>query len=155
MEPEMRVENITEVVTVTKASDRVYIRDLETSALDGSAFHYSVYRSMTRFLGMDGIYAAEGDPPVDFVQTWRELMRTNDMANAYTGEFDPRHMFGITNQDVFRWPGIQNGTEKQLLGLFIVTLLFPGIPTLSWGEEQAMYVLENTNDNYVFGSSPV
>jgi alpha-1,3-glucan synthase len=110
---------------------------------------------MTRFLGMDGIYAAEGDPPVDFVETWRELMRTNDMANAYTGEFDPRHMFGITNQDVFRWPGIQNGTEKQLLGLFIVTLLFPGIPTLSWGEEQAMYVLENTKDNYVFGSSPV
>jgi alpha-1,3-glucan synthase len=155
MEPQMRVENITEVVTATKESDRVYIRDLENSALDGAAFHYSVYRSMTRFLGMDGIYAAEGDPPVNFVETWKELMRTNDMANAYTGEFDPRHMYGITNQDVFRWPGIQNGTEKQLLGLFIVTLLFPGIPTLSWGEEQAMYVLENTQDNYVFGSSPL
>ncbi len=149
----MRVENITEVVTVTKESDRAYIRDFENSALDGAAFHYSVYRSMTRFLGMDGIYAAEGDPQVNFVETWNELMRTNDMANAYTGEFDPRHMYGITNQDVFRWPGIRNGTEKQLLGLFVVTLLFPGIPTLSWGEEQAMYVLESTNNNYVFGSS--
>ena len=60
-------------------------------------------------------------------------------------------MFGIVNQDVFRWPSIQNGTEKNLLGLFIVSLLFPGIPTLSWGEEQAFYVLDSTASNYVYG----
>lgn len=52
---------------------------------------------------------------------------------------------------MFRWPAIKNGTEKNLLGLFVVTLLFPGIPTLEWGEEQAFYVLESTASNYVFG----
>lgn len=60
-------------------------------------------------------------------------------------------MYGVSNQDVFRWPGIQNGTEKNLLGLFVTTLLFPGIPTLEWGEEQAFYVLDSTASNYVFG----
>lgn len=101
------------------------------------------------------MYGAEGDPPVNFVEAWEYLVQTNDMTNAYTGEFDPRHMYGVTNQDVFRWPSIQNGTDKNLLGLYIVTLLLPGIPTLAWGEEQAFYVLENTADNYVFGRPPM
>jgi len=77
------------------------------------------------------------------------------MINANTGKFDPRHMYGVTNQDVFRWPGIVNGTQKQLLGMFLTTLLLPGIPTLVWGEEQAFYVLDNTASNYVFGRSPM
>ena len=64
-------------------------------------------------------------------------------------------MYGVTNQDVFRWPAITNGTEKQLLGFFIVTLLLPGIPTLAWGEEQAFYLLDSTASNYVFGRSPM
>ena len=77
------------------------------------------------------------------------------MINANTGEFDPRHMYGVTNQDVFRWPSIINGTQKQLLGMFMTTLLLPGIPTLVWGEEQAFYVMDNTAANYVFGRSPM
>ncbi len=77
------------------------------------------------------------------------------MINANTGKFDPRHMFGVTNQDVFRWPSIVNGTQKQLLGMFLTTLLLPGIPTLVWGEEQAFYVMDNTASNYVFGRSPM
>jgi alpha-1,3-glucan synthase len=55
---------------------------------------------------------------------------------------------------MFRWPAIKNGT-KYLLRLFTITLLFPGIPTISWGEEEAVYVLESTNDNYVFGRAPM
>lgn len=151
MEPEMAIDNITEVVTTNNATKREYIRDLDQSALDGAAFHYSIYRALTRFLGMDGIYDAEGDPPVNFVDSWNTILRTNDMSNAYTGDFDPRHMYGISNHDVFRWPGITNGVEKNLLGLYVITLLFPGIPALLWGEEQAFYVLESTNANYVFG----
>lgn len=151
MEPQGTTDNLTAIVTVDNGTEREYIRDIENSALDGAAFHYTVYRALTRFLGMDGIYEAEGDPPVNFVETWNALLQTNDMVNANTGQFDPRHMFGISNQDVFRWPGIVNGTEKNILGLFIITLLFPGIPTLLWGEEQAAYVLESTNANYVFG----
>ena len=82
-------------------------------------------------------------------------MQTNDMTNANTGVFDPRHMYGVTNQDVFRWPALKNGIEKQLLGIFVTTLLLPGIPTLYWGEEQSLYVLDSTAANYVFGRSPM
>ena len=64
-------------------------------------------------------------------------------------------MLGVTNQDVFRWPGIFNGTKKQNLGSFITTLLWPGVPLLSWGEEQAFYVLDSTASNYVFGRQPM
>ena len=104
---------------------------------------------------MDGSFAAQGDPPVDWIAFWDTLLQTNDMQNAYTGEFDPRHMFGVTNQDVFRWPGIGAGTQKQLLGFYLTTLLLPGIPTLYWGEEQSFYVLDSTAANYVFGRSPM
>jgi hypothetical protein len=31
---------------------------------------------------------------------------------------------------------------------FIVSLLFPGISLINWGEKQAFYILENTNANY-------
>lgn len=84
------------------------------------------------------------------------------------GVFDPRHLYGVTNQDVFRWPAIQDGTQKMLLcvisrnsqiltsanmnrGLFITTLHMPGIPLLLWGEEQDFYILDSTAANYVFG----
>ena len=182
MEPQMQVDNLTGAVAVSdNTTNRDYIRDIEHSALDAAAFHYTVYRALTRFLGMDGTFEAEGDPPVNvssrifskshtrLVVRIRRLISLGFssskpgtlwstptiMANAYTGEFDPRHMYGVENQDVFRWPSIVNGTEKNLLGLFIVTLLFPGIPTISWGEEQAFYVLDNTASNYVFGRSPM
>jgi alpha-1,3-glucan synthase len=78
-------------------------------------------------------------------------LTTNDFVNANTGLFDPRHMYGVTNQDVFRWPAIQDGTQKMLLGLFITTLHMPGIPLLLWGEEQEFYILDSTAENYVFG----
>lgn len=37
-------------------------------------------------------------------------------------------MFGITNQDTFRWPSIHLGTERLRLGLFLTSLVIPGIP---------------------------
>ena len=82
-------------------------------------------------------------------------MATNDLINANTGVFDPRHMYGCQNQDNFRWPTIVQGTQKQLLGNFVTTLLMPGIPLLEWGEEQAYYALDNTASNYVFGRQPM
>ncbi|KAJ9408695.1 putative alpha-1,3-glucan synthase [Paecilomyces variotii] len=150
------ITNMTEAVTLTNDSDhRMHIRPPQKAALDASAFHYSVYRSLTRFLGMDGTFEAEGDPPSNFVELWNGLVQTNDMVNVNTGKFDPRHLYGTSNQDVFRWPAIKNGTEKQVLALYVVSLLMPGIPNIAWGEEQAFYVLENTNANYVFGRSPM
>lgn len=97
---------------------------------------------------LDGTFEAEGDPSTNFIRLWNGLIETNDMVNANTGKFDPRHLYGTSNQDVFRWPSIKNGTEKQALALYIVSLLMPGMPILTWGEEQAFYVLENTNANY-------
>ncbi|KAF4539253.1 Alpha-glucan synthase [Lasiodiplodia theobromae] len=126
-----------------------------TSAVDAWAFHYTVYRSLLRFLGIDGIYEAERDLPIDWVDAWNEMVKTNDMINANTGKFDPRHLYGATNQDVFRWPGITNGTDRNLAGLFVTTMIMPGIPLLFFGEEQAYYVLESTADNYIFGRQPL
>ncbi|KAL1968942.1 hypothetical protein VTN77DRAFT_776 [Rasamsonia byssochlamydoides] len=150
------VTNITEAVTMTNATvPGLHLRPPEKAALDAAAFHYTVYRSLTRFLGMDGTFEAEGDPPTRFVDLWNGLLQTNDMVNANTGKFDPRHLYGTSNQDVFRWPSIRNGTEKQVLALYVISFVFPGVPILTWGEEQAFYVLENTNANYVYGRSPM
>ncbi|RAL13908.1 alpha-1,3-glucan synthase [Aspergillus homomorphus CBS 101889] len=153
------ISNLTEAFMMTNRTDAahedLFLRPPEQSALDGAAFHYTLYRGLSRFLGLDGIYTAEGDPPVNFVETWNGLVQTNDMVNPNTGKFDPRHLFGVTNQDVFRWPGIMNGTHKQNLGMYIVSLLMPGIPILSWGEEQDFYVLDNQADNYIFGRGPM
>lgn len=77
------------------------------------------------------------------------MMVSNDMVNPNTGKFDPRHMYGSSNQDVFRWPAIQHGVQRQLLANFIMTLHLPGIPLLLWGEEQAFYILDSTASNYI------
>ncbi|KZF26426.1 glycosyltransferase family 5 protein [Xylona heveae TC161] len=131
------------------------VREGNLTALDAAVFHYSVYRSMTRFLGIDGVYAAEMDIRVNWADGWRDIVTSNDLVNVNTGKFDPRHFYGVTNQDVFRWPAIKNGTQKNILGLLITTLTLPGIPIAMWGEEQAFYVLENTAGNYLFGRSPM
>jgi alpha-1,3-glucan synthase len=83
------------------------------------------------------------------------LLANNDMVNANTGEFDPRQMFGMTNQDVFRWPALANGTQRQLLGFFVTMLEIPGVPIVFYGEEQESYVLENLANDYVFGRTPM
>ena len=41
-----------------------------------------------------------GSLGVDWVDMWHNMLSTNDLVNANTGLFDPRHMFGLTNQDV-------------------------------------------------------
>jgi alpha-1,3-glucan synthase len=79
------------------------------------------------------------------------MLLTNDFLNPNTGVVDPRHMYGATNQDVFRWPAIRQGIERMLLGIFITTLHMPGIPMLLWGEEQAFATLDSTADNYIYG----
>ncbi|KAK3069316.1 hypothetical protein LTR53_012437 [Teratosphaeriaceae sp. CCFEE 6253] len=150
--PDMVVENLTNAMT---SNDTGYIRDPGYEGLDAGAFHYSTYRALMRFLGLDGNLLAANDAPVNFADQWTVFMASNDMINANTGEFDPRHMYGSSNQDVLKWPGLSNGTERQLLADFITTLLMPGIPLKSWGEEQAFYTLDSTASNYVFGRQPM
>ncbi|PIA97098.1 Cell wall alpha-1,3-glucan synthase ags1 [Cercospora beticola] len=157
-QPDQIPENVTVAIGLNHNStnaSQYYLRPQEEHALDGGAFHYTVYRTLTRFLGMDGNLEAGYDAPRNWVDQWNTFMLTNDMVNANTGKFDPRHMFGVTNQDVFRWPAIENGIHRQLLGHFITNLLLPGVPKLLWGEEQEFYVLDSTNDNYIFGRMPM
>jgi alpha-1,3-glucan synthase len=153
-EPRMSVETVDEAYRATNVSNSsLYIR--ESHALDAACFHYSIYRALTRFLGIDGIYGAEMDTRINWAEGWEDILKTNDMINVNTGRFDPRHMYGVSNQDVFRWPGIQNGTQKYLVGAFVTTLMMPGISILNWGEEQAFYVLENIAGNYLYGRQPM
>ncbi|KAK0625064.1 hypothetical protein B0T17DRAFT_617200 [Bombardia bombarda] len=133
------------------ANDQYFVREFGNSALDAGAFHYSIYRYMTRFLGMSGNLEAGFDLPTDWVEAWNTMALTNDLYNANTGEFDPRHLYGASNQDVFRWPTIQLGMERQLLATFITALLLPGAPLMYYGEEQALYILDGTAENYVYG----
>lgn len=76
-----------------------YVRSPDLTGLDGAAFHYPTYGAITRFLGLDGAIGISG---VDFVDIWSTILDRDDLVNGLTGEFDPRHMFGTTNQDVFR-----------------------------------------------------
>lgn len=130
---------------------KYFVREKGNSALDAGAFHYSIYRFMTRFLGMSGNLRAGFDLSTDWIETWHEMIATNDFWNANTGEFDPRHLYGTSNQDVFRWPAIEKGTERMLLAYFITTFLLPGAPLMYYGEEQEMYALDGTAENYVYG----
>lgn len=151
-QPDMLPPDVTTAITLTpNISDQYSLRSPEHSALDAAAFHYTVYRTLTRFLGMDGNLAAGYDAPLNWIDQWNTFLLTNDLVNQNTGHFDPRHMYGVTNQDVFRWPAITNGIHRQLLGHFVTTLLMPGIPLLLYGEEQAFYILDNINSNYIFG----
>jgi alpha-1,3-glucan synthase len=155
-EPGQKISNLGDAVkTSNDSDDKLFLRAAGKSALDASAFHYSVYRLLQRFLGMDGNLTVGYDIPPNFVDGWNQMLLTNDLVNPNTGKFDPRHMYGTSNQDVFRWPTIKNGTQKMLLGLFMTTLHMPGVPLLNWGEEQALYTLDNTASNYVFGRQPI
>ncbi|ORY13406.1 putative alpha-1,3-glucan synthase [Clohesyomyces aquaticus] len=152
-QPDQAFDNMSQAVSGRDLSnDNNYLRPFGSTALDGDAFHYPFYGAMTRFLGLDGPIGLEG---VDFVELWHNLLLHEDMVNANTGEFDPRHLWGMTNQDVFRWPALANGTQRHLLGLFIANLMMPGAPFQLWGEEQEFYVLENQAADYVFGRTPM
>jgi alpha-1,3-glucan synthase len=98
-QPDMLPDNLTKAVQLTNTSaDQYFIRDPEFSGLDSGAFHYTVYRTLTRHLGMDGNLEAGYDSPTNWVDMWNNFLLTNDFVNPNTGVFDPRHMYGVTNQ---------------------------------------------------------
>lgn len=133
----------------------LFMRNPGHQALDSVAFHYSIYRHLVIFLGINGVSPEAFDLPSNFVDAWKEILLSNDLVNANTGKTDPRHMYGTANQDTFRWPAVTLGRERNLLGFFISTLHFPGIPLLLWGEEQAFYILDNIASNYLYGRQPI
>lgn len=150
-QPDQRPSTFSIGYNLTGNETEYYLRDTGLNALDASAFQYSVYRSLTRWLGLDGALSVPYDIPVDFVDGWHTMVLNEDLVNPNTGEFDPRHMNGMTNHDVFRWPAIPNGTQMLNLGTMIAELVMPGLPLMYYGEEQDFYMLDSTADNYLFG----
>ena len=79
---------------------------------------------------MDGNLQVAYDIGQNFVSSWNEMMVNNDFLNS-NGTLDPRHMFGTSNFDIFRWPSLENGTQRSVLGSFITNLVMPGVPLVS------------------------
>ena len=120
-----------EAINITSSNDTYFLRPAPLNGLDSVAFHYSIYRNFQRLLGLDGNLAAGYDLPLDFVEAWNQILAENDFINAFTGEIDPRHLYGMTNFDILRWDGLVNGTQKSTLGMFIASLVLPGAPLVS------------------------
>ncbi|KAF8121955.1 glycoside hydrolase family 13/glycosyltransferase family 5 protein [Boletus edulis] len=140
-----------QAANVTEANNQYFLRSQGQNGLDSYAFHYSIYRSLTRFLGMDGNLAVAYDLDTNFINAWNEMFVNDDFLNPNTGAFDPKHMFGAGNFDVFRWPSLENGTIRSALALFVTNLVMPGIPLWYYGEEQNFYLFDSTASNYLFG----
>ncbi|KII88464.1 glycosyltransferase family 5 protein [Plicaturopsis crispa FD-325 SS-3] len=140
-----------DAANLTSKDNQYFLRDAPMNGLDGAAFHYSTYRALTRFLGMDGNLDVADDVDSNFVTAWNEMFVDNDFLNAETGLVDPRHMFGTSNFDLFRWPSLQNGTQRSILATFITSLLMPGVPLIYYGEEQNFYLYDTGASNYLYG----
>lgn len=85
-------DNFTAVLLMDGSEDKYFLREDGKQALDAAAFHYSIYRNLVRFLGMDGNLTAGFDVPIDFVDTWNTILTTNDMINPTSKKFDPRYV---------------------------------------------------------------
>jgi len=113
---------------LTASQDAFFLRPSPLNGLDAVAFHYSIYRSLTRFLGMDGNLEVAYDVDTNFVTAWNQMFVDNDFLNPQSGIVDPKHMLGTSNFDVFRWPSLQNGTQRGVLATFMTSMVMPGIP---------------------------
>lgn len=57
---------------VSHSMNQYFLREIPLNALDSVAFHYSFYRSLSRFLGMDGNLQVAYDVDVNFVASWNQ-----------------------------------------------------------------------------------
>ncbi|KAJ8584921.1 glycoside hydrolase family 13/glycosyltransferase family 5 protein [Rhizopogon salebrosus TDB-379] len=149
--PLMRPPGFLQAANETESDNQYFLRSQSQNALDGYAFHYSIYRSLTRFLGMDGNLEVAYDLNTNFITAWNQMFVNNDFLDPNTGVFDPKHMFGTSNFDVFRWPSLENGTLRSALASFITYIVMPGVPLVYYGEEQNFYLYDSTASNYLFG----
>jgi alpha-1,3-glucan synthase len=81
---------------------------------------------------MDGNLQVPFDLDINFVTSWNQIFVNNDMINPNTGAIDPKHMYGTSNFDVYRWPSLENGIQKGVLATFITALVMPGLPLVTF-----------------------
>ncbi|KIK57319.1 glycoside hydrolase family 13 protein [Collybiopsis luxurians FD-317 M1] len=146
--PETRPFSFSVAANLTFFTSPYFLRGTGLNALDGCSFHYSIYRALTSFLGMDGNLPVAYDTSMDFITAWNEMFINNDFLNAETGALDPRHMFGTSGFDVFRWPSLSNGTLRSALGTFVTSMLMPGLVM----RRAQFYTYDSTASNYLFGA---
>lgn len=63
--PDMKSNTLEAVTMDGSEGDSRFIRGIDKNPLDSVAFHYSIYRALTRFLGMDGDLQAPYDTSAD------------------------------------------------------------------------------------------
>jgi alpha-1,3-glucan synthase len=80
-----KLDSVEQTVNVPSAS---FMR--ASYALDSTAFHYSIYRSLVSFLGIYG--NIDSDLPIDLVDAWNEMLLSIDYINAETQTLDPRYV---------------------------------------------------------------
>ena len=129
-------------MNATANNDQYFLRKASNNGFDAIAFHYSMYRCFQRFLGLDGDLQVGYDLSVNFVDAWNQLFVQFDFINAFTGEIDPRHLYGMSNFNILRWNGMANGMQKSAIGTFIASLLMPGTSLVSF----LPYWVFSTND---------
>jgi alpha-1,3-glucan synthase len=96
--------------------------------IDSQAFSYSLYRGLLDFLGLRGTILTSYDVGSDPIEAYNTFLQQIDYVNAFTGKTDPRDLWGVGNQDTFRWPSIMNGKLRFQLGQIITTFVLPGSP---------------------------
>ncbi|CAB90796.2 cell wall alpha-1,3-glucan synthase Mok11 [Schizosaccharomyces pombe] len=150
-QPNQRPANLIDALNATSSDNVYFLREEGENALDASAFHYSVYRIILRFLRMDGLMEIPYDLPVDLAEAWHQIVINEDSFNPKTEKYDPRHLYGVSNYDVFRWASVADGSRRLILGTMMTFFLFPGAPLIYYGDEQGLYVLDNSANNYLYG----
>ncbi|KAJ3211621.1 Cell wall alpha-1,3-glucan synthase ags1 [Entophlyctis luteolus] len=88
----------------------------------------------------------------NIIGTYYESLYSDDLVNANTGTLDVRHIFGVSNPDVARWAMIHDGIGPGRVGEFLTMILLTGVPTIYYGEEQQLSVVDGSGDRgYIYG----
>ncbi|KAJ3045031.1 Cell wall alpha-1,3-glucan synthase ags1 [Rhizophlyctis rosea] len=127
------------------AGSTYLLRPANHYAIDSTAFHYRLYHSLLYVLQVDG------NVDINPVDLFNSLPIWDDLYNPQTGRLDLRHMYGITNQDLFRFPALDHGIEKSRLANWLVTVMMTGTANLYYGEEQNFAMLDSMTDDYIYG----
>jgi alpha-1,3-glucan synthase len=64
---------VQEASLIQANQSQYFMRPVGQNGLDSAAFHYSVYRSLTRFLSMDGNLDVAYDVEVNWASAWNQI----------------------------------------------------------------------------------
>lgn len=66
--------NTSNAMEIKANQSQSFMRDIGKNALDSSSFHYSVYRSLTLFLGLDHEVDRRYDVELNWITAWNQMM---------------------------------------------------------------------------------